>query len=91
MKAQTGIRVVLLRDNRTLYLRGGCDYTGWDCQSDANTIFLDKEMALLQAIINLNPDWKDDNPQDFFRELSRQIKSQKNTTWREAKDKEFGL
>src|SRR6185503_6561645 len=23
--------VLLLNDNRYIYLRGGCDYTGWDC------------------------------------------------------------
>jgi hypothetical protein len=25
--------IVLLKDGRHAYIRGGCDYTGWECQS----------------------------------------------------------
>lgn len=30
------IAVVKLKDGRYAALEGGCDYTGWDCQSDAS-------------------------------------------------------
>lgn len=30
--------LVELEDNTIAYLRGGCDYTGWDCQSSVSLI-----------------------------------------------------
>lgn len=33
--------VLLLKDGRYAFLMGGCDYTGWDCQSWATTAFAD--------------------------------------------------
>ena len=29
--------IIQLNDNRFVYLKGGCDYTGWDCQSWAES------------------------------------------------------
>jgi len=83
--------VVKLKDKREAYLRGGCDYTGWDCQSGASTIFLGAETSLLAAIDALREDWQDDDPQEILRTLQNQLDSHKATTWREKKDKEFGL
>lgn len=31
--------VLLLKDGRYVFLQGGCDYTGWDCQSWASHTF----------------------------------------------------
>lgn len=31
--------IILLRDGRYVFLQGGCDYTGWDCQSWATSEF----------------------------------------------------
>lgn len=33
--------VLLLKDGRYAFLQGGCDYTGWDCQSWATSRFAD--------------------------------------------------
>jgi hypothetical protein len=33
--------VMLLKDGRYVFLMGGCDYTGWDCQSWATSAFAD--------------------------------------------------
>ena len=34
--------VLRLNDKRTVFLQGGCDYTGWDCQSWAKHVFVEK-------------------------------------------------
>ncbi len=31
--------IVLLKDNTFAYITGGCDYTGWDCQSGGSISF----------------------------------------------------
>lgn len=31
--------ILRLNDDRFVFLQGGCDYTGWDCQSWASSIF----------------------------------------------------
>jgi hypothetical protein len=31
--------VLQLKDGRFVFLQGGCDYTGWDCQSWATSVF----------------------------------------------------
>lgn len=43
--------ILQLQDGRYVYLIGGCDYTGWDCQSWANSTFADT--AELAAIYEL--------------------------------------
>jgi hypothetical protein len=73
--------VLRMKDGRYFYLEGWCDYTGWDCRSGAFCNLFDIPMdAALSA------------SKDYIREsLVRQINNIKNVTWREAKDKEFGL
>jgi len=81
--------ILLLNDNRFIYLTGGCDYTGWDCQSSANHIVLGPEMPLHKAIAELNG--YDSDLLKYTTELQNQLQQGKVQTWREQKDKEFGL
>lgn len=79
--------VLRLSGNRYVYLRGGCDYTGWDCQSWASSIFLGPDMPLHKAVDQLGYG----DSLEFTAELQRQLKEGKQETWREQKDKEFGI
>jgi hypothetical protein len=40
--------IILLNDGQYVYLRGGCDYTGWDCQSWASSTIDDDPFVALQ-------------------------------------------
>lgn len=43
--------IIQRKDGKFQYITGGCDYTGWDCQShaDASELFETAEEALAQA------------------------------------------
>lgn len=56
------------------YLEGGCDYTGWDCQSSAGSTFANNPFELL-------------GQDEISVELRRQLETEKDVTWREANDK----
>lgn len=56
------------------YLEGGCDYTGWDCQSSASSVFGTNPLDLIKN-------------SEHEGELRRQLDTQKDVTWREANDK----
>lgn len=72
--------ILRLNDNRFVFLRGGCDYTGWDCQSFAVSRFAATALDLLAV-----PDIGD----DVHTELLIQLETSKNKTWRETKDDEL--
>jgi hypothetical protein len=52
-----------LKDGSVAYLTGGCDYTGWDCRSSAESEIHDKWADALAAV-------KDGNDR---QELARQL------------------
>lgn len=75
--------------DKYVFLQGGCDYTGWDCQSSAwhvirNTAYKASSHALdeYRSCEDFNAIW---------HSLNKQIRESKSETWREKKDKEFGL
>lgn len=82
--------VVSLKDGGFAYIHGGCDYTGWDCQSWlgyqlAETPIDAAEMAHAQPY-----SWRP--PADHVVDsLMGQVANGKNKTWRETKDQEFGV
>jgi hypothetical protein len=83
--------VLLLKDGRYAFLQGGCDYTGWDCQSWATSAFDDTpEDSAKRALGDIESDYGSD-PQVVYESLLRQITEGKNKTWREQKDDEFGV
>lgn len=73
--------VLKLITGEFVLLRGGCDYTGWDCQSWASyEIAHSPEDACLRE--------EELNVQEY---LARQVASVKKQTWREMKDMELDI
>lgn len=73
--------VIRLKDNRFVYLRGGCDYTGWDYQSDASCVFLGPNKRLKDAIDELHSDRGDKgNFTIYLSTLQAQLNSTKTET-----------
>lgn len=84
--------VLRLNDGRFVFLQGGCDYTGWDCQSWATSQFADAPEGTAQlATKNLNDYPYADNAQSVYDSLMSQLQEGKAETWREKTDKEMGL
>jgi hypothetical protein len=71
--------ILRLHDGRLVFLSGGCDYTGWDCQSDANHTIVDS----LAAAVACEDDLK------VRAELVQQLAVDKAISWRETMDKEM--
>jgi hypothetical protein len=81
----------VLKNGVYVYLTGGCDYTGWDCQSYAtHSKFEDFGQALTYSVnaIKEDADYCEEEAIDFKNQALSGIKAE---TWRERKDKEFGL
>lgn len=73
--------IVSLKDNRYAYIIGGCNYTGWDCQSWATaTLYDTPELACLDA---------DKTISGLSEKLLNQVQTSKRKTWREERDREF--
>lgn len=102
--------VVALTDGTFAFIQGGCDYTGWDCQSWAvSTIIQTPEQAAFCALgqdVQLEELFQPvgfghmmsmltgsymGNREEVFLSLWEQLGSEKDETWRERKDKEFGI
>ena len=103
--------VFRLKDKRYVFLQGGCDYTGWDCQSWATSQFAKTarqaakftlgDFALkenespanagLGHMLSVFSGTYGNNFLEVYQSLVEQIKNKKSQTWREQKDKEFGL
>jgi hypothetical protein len=67
--------IAKLHDGRIAYISGGCDYTGWDCQSNADSeIFGSIEAAL--ALVPLT-DGRDNRP--IRAALANQIEAGERT------------
>ncbi len=99
------------KNGKFVFMQGGCDYTGWDCQSWATGMFTtsakkaakfafgkDVEIkgkspkdAGLGHILNLLSGTYLDNATEVYEELLAQLQTAKSQTWREKKNKEFGL
>jgi RimJ/RimL family protein N-acetyltransferase len=80
--------VLRLKDGRCAYLQGGCGYTGWDCQSWAWSQFAaTPEEAAGLCFSEFYGGW---GPATTTHLLA-QLAEGKAATWRERKDREFGL
>jgi hypothetical protein len=67
--------VILLTDGRYAYLKGWCDYTGWDCQSGAASGFFEDPDTAIRLGVPGDPDGD-----DVKAELRRQIAEGKEKT-----------
>lgn len=81
--------VVDLADGRFAFIQGGCDYTGWDCQSDADSEFAVTPQEAAGHALTVNR-YKS-NGQEVYESLMAQLADGKNETWRESKDREFSV
>ena len=71
-----------------VYLQGGCDYTGWDCRSSAESHFC--KTALQAAELAKTTRYGNDTfKSGVYTKLIDQLKNSKNKTWREDKEEEF--
>lgn len=77
--------IIELRDGRYVYLTGGCDFTGWDCQSSATSTFHTTVSGAAQDATEA------DRSGPVRSELLRQLEvKQKTVTRAEKLDREFG-
>jgi len=85
--------ILRLIDKRMVYLQGGCDYTGWDCQSSAKSTFIDTPKQAIDLVGTYNPESYNQPYVEAVRlKIIEQLASgQKSKTWRERMNKEFGL
>jgi hypothetical protein len=73
-------------DGKVGYLTGGCDYTGWDCQSFLNVkIFKDDEPIHVPLFDNTNQ-----SPAKDFQEVIKQL-NQARGVYEDQEDKERSL
>jgi hypothetical protein len=54
--------ILQLKDNRFVFLQGGCDYTGWDCQSWATSRSGDTAEAVAEYALGDVPIQEDNQP-----------------------------
>ena len=99
--AEDWIWIIELRPPTTYaFLQGWCDYTGWDCQSDAISLLGATPLIALEAgMIMAQEEWhRIVSPYGRSKYIGRytdlmlQIETgDKAVTWREKMDKRFGL
>ena len=83
--------IIRLTDGRFVFLIGGCDYTGWDCQSGA-TSFIEADIAAaLRHAKNRDLRYDGDVAEAAWAELARQLLGRKDETWHETTRRELGL
>lgn len=82
--------ILRLKDDRFIYLSGGCDYTGWDCRSWASHSVVNSPSDAL-FLVGEQYFRRDVTREQIVSSLSEQLEEGKNKTWREQKDDEFGL
>lgn len=80
--------ILRLKDGRNVCLIGGCDYTGWDCQSSAESSFHSTAMS---AADTARLDRRGRPRDDVHQSLVQQLQDGKVETWRERMDKELGV
>ena len=75
--------IAKLKNDKYAYLQGGCDYTGWYCQSGLDVYVVDSlELALQES--------KSQYGEGICEHLQNQIEtSKKDLSWREEHDSEF--
>jgi len=73
---------------RYVFLQGGCDYTGWDCQSSATCEFTQTAMKAAE-LSNPGLNWDDGRGEKVYNHLIKQLRTKKNKTWREKMDDEL--
>lgn len=81
------IWIVALDNGKFAYLEGGCDYTGWDCQSSLDSTILNTPTDGIELVERDEKDLE----LDIQTSLAIQLSKGKNVTWRESAGKDLGL
>lgn len=81
--------IFILNDGRFVFLQGGCDYTGWDCQSSASSVIVDTIAAVIEE--SRKSDRFYENTPVIIAHLANQLLGSKNKTWHEKTGEEMGL
>lgn len=71
-----------------VYMTGWCDYTGWDCISDAKAY--PTRTTRLKALKDVLSEMTSVDT-DVYKSLHQQLVGEKSETWKEKMDKEFGV
>ena len=71
------------------FIQGGCDYTGWDCQSDGKAIFVHTTDEALAECLKFQS-WRS-NEGPVYDKLAAQIATTKYVTWREQTKDDLGF
>lgn len=72
--------IIQLKDSRFVALQGGCDYTGWDCQSSADSIVYS---TIAEALAHFK------DQEEIWASLAKQLTGEKTQTWHERTAEEF--
>jgi hypothetical protein len=85
--------VLDLNDGRTVFLVGGCDFTGWDCQSYAAHVVVENPTpyTIASQEFDIVTTWTRTPSRTVYNSLLSQLLNGKRTTWRQTMDKEFGV
>lgn len=83
--------IVSLTNGKFAFIKGGCDYTGWDCQSWAwHEIKDTAEECLTEALPSNEPSRGSHNMDAVYASLKEQLEKGKNKTWRDVMDEVIG-
>lgn len=82
--------IFTLNNGRFVFLQGGCDYTGWDCQSSANSVIVDTIAEVFEQARDNSKRFHENTP-DIIAHLANQILGSKDKTWHERTGEEMGL
>lgn len=74
--------ILQLSDGRYVFLLGGCDYTGWDCQSWAESHFAPTPEKALEFELTLPHDHVSMSTKEY-KEMEQQLVTSKQKTQRE--------
>lgn len=77
--------VLQLANGAIAYLTGSCDYTGWDCQSSAESVICDI-YTVLDEITKYYYDNVDYYHQDVRENIARQMRDGCDLRWDEKSD-----
>ena len=82
--------VLQLKDERYVFLQGGCDYTGWDCRSSASHAFIDSPDAIEGYVRAWSPS-SYGGAEPVLNSLRSQLNTSKSDTWRQRQDRIEGI
>lgn len=80
--------IFVTHDSRYAFMSGGCDYTGWDCQSSCSVEYFPTIAEAVRHMITVetNTNRWEGKRVDVIKELIKQLTTGKAITWSESFD-----